>query len=59
MTATITTSEQDYWTPEPIENEAVAGWLASQPQPTPCPLARYCPNTGTDKCDDGTGCPSC
>ena len=24
-----------------------------------CPLARYCPNTGTDECDSGEGCPAC
>jgi hypothetical protein len=23
--------DDDYWTPEPIENEAVAEWLAEQP----------------------------
>jgi len=23
------------------------------------PTSRLCPNTGTDQCDDGTGCPSC
>ena len=24
-----------------------------------CPQAQYCPNTGTNQCDDGTGCPAC
>jgi hypothetical protein len=24
-----------------------------------CPLAWTCPNTGTDSCDSGEGCPAC
>jgi hypothetical protein len=30
-----------------------------RPRPADCPTALYCPNTGTDQCDSGTGCPAC
>lgn len=55
----LNTDVDDYWAPEPIENQAVAEWFRRQPE-----SRRYtCGVTGTDSCpsdvEKTAGCPSC
>ena len=34
--------------------------VTPEPEPVePCPIARWCPNTNSENCDSGEGCPAC